>query len=185
VTDFLELIESVHDALERASVPHALGGALALSQIAEPRATVDIDLNVFLSTAEVSRVDAVLSAWGYEPPTHPGIPVAGMRFVSTEEPFPIDVFPSLHERYSEVEARCVHRPIRPDGPLLPFLSAIDLCVFKLSFDRPKDRLDLGEIAKAVPDLDVDAVEDLLVGLRGNTMHPRIARFRARFDRPDG
>lgn len=180
MTDFIELIEAVHDALDRVDLPHAFGGALALSQIAEPRATVDIDLNVFVDATEMGRVEAVLVPWEYEPPPQPGIPVAGVRFTSAAEPFPIDVFPSLHARYAEVEGRCVQRPIRPDGPLLPFLSAVDLSVFKLSFDRPKDRLDLGEIAKAVPDLDVDVVEDLLVGLRGNTMHPRVARFRALF-----
>ena len=37
-------------ALERAlvAVPHAFGGALALAYYAEPRATIDIDLNVFV-----------------------------------------------------------------------------------------------------------------------------------------
>src|SRR5262249_14713784 len=37
-------------AIDRAlvAVPHAFGGALALAYYAEPRATVDIDLNVFL-----------------------------------------------------------------------------------------------------------------------------------------
>ncbi|MBI1843131.1 MAG: hypothetical protein HYR89_00725, partial [Actinobacteria bacterium] len=29
-------------------VPHAFGGALALAYYAEPRATIDIDLNVFV-----------------------------------------------------------------------------------------------------------------------------------------
>lgn len=54
-------------------------------------------------------------------------------------------------------------------------------MFKLSFGRAKDWVDLAEIAKAVPDLDVDVVEELLVALRGPSMYPRVARFRAFFD----
>ncbi len=33
------------------SIPHAFGGALALAYYAEPRATIDIDLNVFVPVA--------------------------------------------------------------------------------------------------------------------------------------
>ena len=61
--------------------------------------------------------------------------------------------------------------------MLPFLGAEDLCVFKLSFNRAKDWLDLAEIAKARPDLDVDQIEELLVALRGPTMYPRVAHLR--------
>jgi hypothetical protein len=43
-------------AIERAltDVPHAFGGALALAYHAEPRATIDIDLNVFLPAASTT-----------------------------------------------------------------------------------------------------------------------------------
>src|SRR5262245_12197302 len=50
---------AVHAALSDAKVDHAFGGALALAYYAEPRATIDIDINVFLPPA---RFDAVLDA---------------------------------------------------------------------------------------------------------------------------
>ena len=37
----------VHRTLSKAAVAHAFGGALALAQVAEPRGTVDVDVNVF------------------------------------------------------------------------------------------------------------------------------------------
>ena len=42
-------IVRVHTALERASIPHAFGGALALAWCtARARATIDIDVNIFV-----------------------------------------------------------------------------------------------------------------------------------------
>ena len=47
-----------------AAVPHAFGGALALAYWAEPRATVDIDVNVFVPTERVGAVLDPLAALG-------------------------------------------------------------------------------------------------------------------------
>jgi hypothetical protein len=45
-------------------VPHAFGGALALAYYAEPRATIAIDLNVFVGTDRVQVVAEPLSRLG-------------------------------------------------------------------------------------------------------------------------
>lgn len=179
MTDFVGLIVSVHDHLERGAIGHAFGGALALGYVAEPRGTVDIDVNVFVPTARLDEVATALAPVDYRPPDTDDVPtpVAGIRFTHANEPFPLDVFPSLDDRYTEIERRVVRHPFGPQGEVLPFLGAEDLCVFKLSFNRAKDWLDLAEIAKARPDLDVDQIEELLVALRGPTMYPRVARLR--------
>ena len=57
------------------------------------------------------------------------------------------------------------------------MSAEDVVLFKLSFGRDKDWVDLRAIALARPDVDVAYVERQLISLRGPSMHPRIARFR--------
>jgi hypothetical protein len=57
----LDAIVALHDRLDAAKIPHAFGGAFALLWCTgEPRTTVDIDLNIFVSPAEVQHVLAAL-----------------------------------------------------------------------------------------------------------------------------
>lgn len=178
--DFVELIVAVHDHLEVAGISHAFGGALALGYVAEPRGTVDIDVNVFVPPEQMDAIGQSLRAVGFLAPAigADAPPVAGIRFTHDTEPFPLDVFPSLDERYAEVETRVVRHPFGRADDVLPFLSAEDLCVFKLAFNRPKDWVDLAAIAQARPDLDVELIEELVVALRSPTMYPRVARLRS-------
>lgn len=176
--DLVSLIVAVHHRLDGASLPHAFGGALALAFVAVPRGTVDIDVNVFVGTEELDRIDAALEPVGYRASAS-GADAAGfggIRLVHDDEPFPLDVFPSLDERYANVEHRIELHPFGPEAELLPFLSAEDLAVFKLSFGRPKDWVDLESIATNRPDLDLDYIEEQLIALRGPTMNPRFMRF---------
>ena len=57
-----ERIVAIDGAL--AAIPHAFGGALALAYYAEPRATIDIDLNVFVTADRFAEVAAPLAALG-------------------------------------------------------------------------------------------------------------------------
>lgn len=178
--EFVELIVEVHRRFDDAGVSHAFGGALALAYVAEPRGTADIDVNVFMSPDTLEPVIESLASLGYtvEEPAGERPPIAGIRFAHEVEPFPIDVFPSLHDRYREVERRRVRRPFGRGGDVLPFLSAEDLCVFKLSSGRPQDWVDLAAIADARPTLELDYIEEQAVALRGPTMYPEVARLRA-------
>jgi hypothetical protein len=135
---------------------------------------------VFSPPEELDVVIAALLPLGYRPAAsaEDRVPIAGIRFAHDVEPFPVDVFPSLHDRYREAERRRVLHPFGRDGQQLPFLSAEDLCVFKLSFGRPRDWVDLAAIADAGPRLDVDYIEEQLVALRGPAMYPEVARLRA-------
>jgi hypothetical protein len=180
--NFVDLIVDVHRHLDRAAVGHAFGGALALGYVGRPRGTVDIDVNVFLAPEALGVVDRALAPLGYSRSAseQPPVPAAGVRYDHATEPFPLDAFPSLNERYATVEARVEQHPFGRGGEVLPFLSAEDLAVFKLSFGRPQDWVDLQAIAAARPGLDVDYVEEQLVALRGPTMYPRVARLRSFF-----
>jgi hypothetical protein len=175
--DFVDLIVATHVALKRTQLPHAFGGALALGYVATPRGTVDIDVNVFVEVTELERVAVALAPLGYAPETTEVLPIAGARFVHANDPFPIDVFPSLDERYDEIARRVVRYAFGRGNDVLPFLSAEDLALFKLSFGRPQDWVDLDAIARARPELDLEYVERQVVGLRGPSMYPRVARLR--------
>ena len=174
-----DTVLEVHDALRSARVSHGFGGALALMYVAEPRGTVDVDVNVFVPFDEVGDVVDVLAAIGLRPELEPAewLPAAGIRLKRHRDPVPVDLFASIDERYGEIERRVERHPFGPKRRRLPFLSAEDLVLFKLSFGRDKDWVDVGAIASARPHLDVAYIEDQLIGLRGASMYPRLARLR--------
>jgi hypothetical protein len=178
--NLVELVLAVHRHLHDGLISHAFGGALALAYVADPRGTADIDLNVFAPPAEIDPALSVLARLDLHPEhdRDQWLASAGIRLRSAALPFPVDVFPSLDARYAEVERRVVWHPFGPEETLLPFLSAEDLTMFKLSFGRDRDWVDLRAIAAARPDLDIDYIEAQLVGLRGPSMYPRLARLRA-------
>ena len=51
-------------------------------------------------------------------------------------------------------------------------------LFRLSFNRTKDWVDIENVIRNGPDLDLDYITEVLVDLRGPTMYPRVARLRA-------
>ena len=71
-------------ALERARIPYAFGGAIALAYYAAPRGTEDIDVNVFLTAEEagtcwedLERLGIEIPFGGPRPARPPGGPVLG------------------------------------------------------------------------------------------------------------
>ena len=55
-------VEAIDAALSE--LPHAFGGALALAYYAEPRSTIDIDVNVFIPAVRFPEVALPLSGLG-------------------------------------------------------------------------------------------------------------------------
>ena len=176
----IDAVLEVHGLLERSCPAHAFGGALALAYYAEPRATVDIDVNVFLPDADGPSVMEALATLGYEPERGPdrALPISGIRLRRSTDPFPLDLFLPLGPVYDEIATRVRRWPFGPDRVELPFLSPEDLAVFKLSFGRDKDWVDLRQIVRSGLALDVDYIERQIIKLRGPTMYPRLARLRS-------
>jgi hypothetical protein len=173
------MVVAVHDLLQGRGEAHAFGGALALAYYAEPRGTIDVDVNVFVPFERAPEIVAGLEELGFAPERPPDqwLPVAGVRLVQAAGPATLDLFFSLDERYDEIAGRVRRFPFGADQVELPFLSADDLAVFKLSFGRDKDWVDLRRLAMSRADLDLEYVERQLIGLRGPTMYPRLARLR--------
>ncbi len=175
-----EFIVALHDHFARHRVPHAFGGALALNYYAEPRSTIDVDVNVFVALDRAPAVVEALGMLGLHPAMGqaPWPPVAGVRLRSDRDEV-ADLFFSVdEENYAVVESRVRRFPFGTPPRRLPFLSAEDLVVFKLSFNRDKDWVDIRQVLVAGTGLDLDYVERQLIALRGPTMHPRLARLRA-------
>jgi hypothetical protein len=175
----VDVVFQAHDLLDRLGVDHAFGGALALAYYTDPRGTVDVDVNVFVLFSSASPVVLEFSRLGFEPerPSEQWASVAGVRIVRPQDPVRLDLFFSIDEHYEEIARRTRLFPFGPDSRELPFLSAEDLAIFKLSFGRDKDWVDLRRLAAAHPEIDLAYIERQLIGIRGPSMYPRLARMR--------
>lgn len=145
-----EKIAAIAEALRAAAIPHAFGGALALAYYATPRGTHDIDLNVFVPEAKAAPVLREL--------TRMGVAAGGARTLREArtrgqtrvlwEHTPLDLFFSYDPLHDRCAAR-VRRVPFGDDVSLDILSAEDLAIFKVLFDRPKDWNDLAEMLYAL------------------------------------
>ncbi len=175
----VDLVVDIHTRLDDEGIEHGLSGALAFGYYGDPRGTLDADILVFLPASEARRVVDLLAPTGFVPtgPLGERLPISGIALVRPGSVIHVDLFFAIDERYAEIAAR---RRIVPFGPArvpMPILSVRDLVLFKLSSGRPKDWVDLQTLLASTADIDVDLVEDLLLDLRGPSMHPQIARLR--------
>lgn len=129
-------------ALEARGIPYALGGALAYGVWALPRATKDVDLNVFVEPAELGLTLDVLAEAGVSFDRDEAIRLAQDEglFVGWMGACRVDVFtPSIPFSWEALRSR-VQVAVGDDSAW--FLSAEALCFFKMMFFRGKDLVDL-------------------------------------------
>ena len=143
-------VVAIHDALD--TVPHAFGGAIALAYYAEPRATVDIDINVFVDTDSAPAVFGFLTALGIA--ASPADAVRAGRDGQIRlwwDVTPIDLFFSYDPFHDA--ARSGSREVPFAHTTIPILSVDHLVVCKATFNRPKDWVDISAILTdgTVPD----------------------------------
>lgn len=174
MTSLVDQIIAVHDSLERAKIPHAFGGALALAWCTErARATIDIDINLFVGA---DQADIALAAL----PAGVIITEADRAQIARDgqtrlwwDSTPIDVFFNTTEFHGQAQYRA--RTESFAGAEVPFLSCADLAVFKAFFNRTKDWADLEEM-HGVGALNVDSVLGVLVRYLGGD-DERVERLR--------
>lgn len=166
-------ITAIHGALRRARTPHAFGGALALAYYAEPRATVDVDLNVFVSPARHPEVREVLAPLGVGGDVDASVLERDGQCRLFWGRTPVDLFFAY---------AAVHRAMRRETRTVPFgagtlpvLAPEHLVVCKAVFDRPKDWLDIEQVLVCVEHLDPDEIRRWLSGIAGAD-DPRTRRF---------
>jgi hypothetical protein len=143
-----ERIVALHDGFSASSLPHAFGGALALAYCTlDPRATQDIDVNVFVGTDRLAEVLAAMPegvvATGAARRQLVRDGQARLRWDET----PVDVFLSNHPFHEAAATRCRRVPFGTVDDL-PVLACEDLAVFKALFARPKDGVDLTAMVEA-------------------------------------
>lgn len=160
----------IADTLERHDVPYAIGGAIALGYYAPPRATVDVDVNVFVEVGTgLEGVLTILREAGFEPDAD----IAAARARAVEDGqvrgraqgLRVDVFfPAVpfYDHLAEGRRQVVllGRPLWIVGPE-------DLAVLKLMFFRRKDLADVEAMLRDQGDrIDRAAIRRALVELVG-------------------
>lgn len=170
-----ERVVAVTTALTAARIPHAFGGAIALAFcIGDPRATVDMDINVFLPPSHAGEaLDALPAEVERDAGTLALIERDGQARLWWEHT-PVDLFfntTAFHDQAALRTRREVFGPVD-----LPVLACRDLAVFKAFFDRTKDWVDLEAMAEAGA-LEVASVAGVLAEYLGPD-YPRVERVLA-------
>jgi hypothetical protein len=175
----VEKIVAVDDALHAADVRHAFGGALALAfHIEEPRATRDIDVNVFAPSAQARDVFAALPpAVNWSAKDVKQVAKAGQVRLFWDDN-PLDLFFSTHAFHDQAAAEIIEVPFA--DTTIPVLGATELAVFKAFFNRTKDWADV-EAMVDVGTVDVHRALGWLLDLLGPD-DARLLRFRAVLER---
>jgi hypothetical protein len=168
-----EKVAAIHDGLTEARISHAFGGAIALASYAEPRATIDVDVNIFLDASQHKEVIAVLGKLG----------VTGNEDLEKVErdgqcrlawgTNPVDLFYAYHELHAAM--RKAARRAEFGGEPVPILAPEHLLTCKVIFNRPKDWLDIEQILVGALDMNRSEVADWLDRIVGSD-DPRAQRF---------
>jgi hypothetical protein len=177
MSELVDKLFAIHDALKAESLPHAFGGAIALAYcVEEPRGTRDVDVNVFCAAADAKRVLGALPD---------GVGVSGTDVEAVEragqtrlfwDGVPIDVFLNNLPLHEEVATAVVWVPL--EGREAPVLDCASLVLFKSFFDRTKDWADIEAVAMATPE-DVEAAAKTVAELVGedDPSYKRLAAIR--------
>ena len=160
----VDRILTIHQLLDKADVGHAFGGALALAYCTgEPRATRDIDINIFLPAEQVSVVQKALhSVIGFTDSQLKYLEAEGQTRVFWGET-PVDLFFNVSDLHQHMSLKTSQGIL--NGVEIPVLSAEFLAIFKVMFNRTKDWADLEAMVEE-GSFDNDFVVSQLVDLLG-------------------
>ena len=154
-----ERLVALHRALARRRIPHAFGGAIALAYwTLDPRATSDIDVNVFLPASEAAKALRALPSEVAQPDgTVEAIARDGQVRLWWGET-PVDLFFDTVPVHRDAARHRARRSFARTQ--IPVLGPVELAVFKAMFDRTRDWADI-EAMLAARTLDLDAVRETL------------------------
>lgn len=142
---------AAHRKLAAVKVPHAFGGALALAYYAEPRATIDIDLNVFVAPTDYDAVARSLAEIGVSGGPPASIVQRDGQCRLWWGRTPIDLFFAYDALHQAMKDAIRTEPFAETS--IPILAPEHLLICKAIFNRPKDWLDIEQIIVSADDLD--------------------------------
>ncbi len=159
-----EKLVILHEHLDAAGIHHAFGGAIAFGYCTdEPRATIDLDVNVFVPVSSVKEViDALPEGVKVEDDSQAEALKRGQLRLWWDETA-VDLFFSYHTFHDQAASRI--RTVPFEDTEIPVLDCTDLVVLKAIFDRTKDWADI-EAAADSNSIDAREAERWLSHLMG-------------------
>jgi hypothetical protein len=147
VTELGDQLLAVHDGLDAAVIPHAIGGAIALGYcVLEPRGTRDVDVNVFVGPQRARDVFAAM-------PEEVELDGAALEQAERDGQVrlnwgitPIDLFLSVLPLHDWAESHVREVPF--EGRTIPVLGCTGLAIFKAMFNRTRDWADIEAMVEA-------------------------------------
>ena len=175
----------LHEVLDRHGIPHAFGGALAVDYYRVPRGTIDIDLAILLPPGERDRVIDALEEEFLIPDKQGLAREIDQRDqgITHWHETRVDLFFSIHEFHDAVAKRV--RRVGFKSTTIPIVSAEDIVVFKVLFDRPQDWADIDAVCKLQGEkLDLSYMTKWLERIVGQE-DPRVTRLARLFRGGEG
>ncbi len=166
-------VTAIHHALEQAKVPHAIGGALALAYYAEPRTTINVDINVFVHTDQWPAIRDALAPLGVNVEVDEKELGRDGQVRIWWDRNPVDLFFSYDPFHDEMRRSA--RKVPFNDATIPILGPEHLAVCKAMFDRPKDWLDIEQMLVATSPLDLGEIREWLERMVGKD-DPRMGRL---------
>ena len=160
-----------------ADIPHAFGGAIALAYYAEPRATIDIDINLFVRVDRYDEVAARLAAVGVDA-RRSDIAALVERDGQARvfwDATPLDLFFAYDPFHAAAAA--ARRKVPFADTTIPILAATHLLVCKVVFNRAKDWVDIDAMLAADAEVDVGEAMRWIGRIAGDA-DPRYNRIAA-------
>ena len=159
-----EKIADLHQALTASDLPHAFGGALALAWCTRrARGTIDIDINIFVGIDDRERVLEALPEGVKVTRSDRAILKRDGQVRIWWDRTPLDLFLNTTDYHEQVATRVRFEAFADEQ--IPFLSCLDVAVFKAFFNRTKDWADLEEM-QAAGTLDLPLVSAVIAHYLG-------------------
>lgn len=174
--DPIDVAKSLAASLDEQGREYALGGALALGYWATPRATLDVDITLFLDPEQPGEcVHAMQEAGCTVAVPEATRMIAEHGFFRADlAGFRVDVFLPISPFYEVARQR--RRRLDLEGQPVMVWDAESLAVFKMMFFRDKDLVDVRQVLRTQGNaFDRDWVRAQLESLFG-PRDPRITRW---------
>lgn len=157
-------VVAIDRALTAAKIPHAIGGAIALIYYTEPRATADVDVNVFVATDRWPEIRGALKETGVDVEANESALARDGQVRLWWGRNAVDLFFSYDPFHDEMEGAIRRVPF--GDARIPILAPEHLLICKAMFDRPKDWLDIEAMLAFTEPLDLDEIRSWLTRMAG-------------------